>query len=219
MKRREQRREKPRFERHIVDTRRVAKVRAGDKLLSFSALVVVGDKKSKVGVGLGKGRDTRAAIMKAVNKGERKMFEVCRIGTTIPHEVLHKFGAAKILLKPAPPGTGVIAGSSIRPVLELAGIADIVTKQVGRGNAINNVYCVVEALKKLKKERVLSKRSKAPKVEETSVDTVEENKKIDLPKSKQVKTKSVEKVVSPVKTDVKPSRTVKSEKNTKLKKS
>lgn len=170
------------LDRRVVSVRRVAKVRSGDKLLGFSTLVVVGDRKGKVGVAVRKGRDTRNAINKAGAVAEKRMFKVPMLGTTIPHEVKNKFGSAYVMLKPAPKGSGIIAGGAVRAVLEAAGIRDIVSKQIGKGNSINNAYCTFYALQKLHKVERYIKPKKIETVE--SEKTVKE----DL-KSKAVKIK------------------------------
>ena len=127
---------------------------------------MVGDRKGKVGVAVKKGRDTRNAINKAGGIAEKNMYKVPMVGTTIPHEVRNKFGAAYVMLKPAPKGTGIIAGGAVRAVLESAGIRDIVAKQIGKGNAINNAYCTFFALQKLQKVDY-SKRNKKISTKET----------------------------------------------------
>lgn len=138
------------FEEKVVQINRVAKKIKGGNKIRFSALVVVGDKKGKVGVGLGKASEVTAAIKKAVEYAKRRLFSVPLMGTTIPHEVLVKKGAAKVLLKPARKGTGVIAGGAVRAVVEAAGIKDIVSKVLGTKNKASNIYATMEALKKLK---------------------------------------------------------------------
>ena len=117
--------------------------------MRFSALVVVGNKNGKVGAAIAKAKDVRGAIQKAVNNAKKHMIEVPRRGTTLPHEVYVKYGAAKIMLKPAPPGSGIIAGGTVRIVLEAAGFHDAVGKTLGTNNKISNVYAVLEALEKL----------------------------------------------------------------------
>lgn len=117
--------------------------------MRFSALVVVGDRKGKVGVAISKGRDARSAIQKSITYAKRHMIQVPMKGTTIPYDVIEKFSAARVLLKPAPPGSGIIAGGPMRVVLEAAGIRDVVGKILGTKNKISNVYATVEALKKL----------------------------------------------------------------------
>lgn len=142
------------FDQRIVDIRRVTKVNSGSKRLRMSVLVVIGDKKGRVGVGLGRGADVRTATEKAVGKAKTKMIFISMKDNTIPHEISNKLGAAKIILKPAAPGTGVIAGSAIRAVVELAGIKDILTKVIGTSNKIANVYCTMDAFKKIKPARL-----------------------------------------------------------------
>lgn len=138
------------FEEKIVQINRVSKKTKGGNKISFSVLVVVGDKKGKVGVALGKALDVKGAIKKGLSRAKKVMIEVPMKGTTIPHEVRVKKGAAKVLLKPAPPGTGVIAGGAVRMVVEAAGIHDVVSKILGSNNKASNVYATIEALKKLK---------------------------------------------------------------------
>ncbi|MGB9911407.1 MAG: 30S ribosomal protein S5 [Microgenomates group bacterium] len=142
------------FQEKIIEIRRVAKKTKGGNKISFSALVVVGDKKGQVGVGLGKALDVRSAIKKAISKAKKNFITVPIKERTIPHAVKAKKGAAEVLLKPAPVGTGIIAGGSIRAVVESAGIADVVGKILGSRNKITNIYATFEALKKLKPREV-----------------------------------------------------------------
>lgn len=148
------RRDEREFDTRIVSIRRVAKTRAGGRRLRLSVMVVIGDKKGKIGVGIAKGLDVRSAEAKAVNKAKKHMVKIELNGQTIPHEVTYKKGAAKVFLKPAAPGTGVIAGGAVRAVVETAGIKDVLSKVLGTKNIINNVYATFEALKKLRSERV-----------------------------------------------------------------
>lgn len=143
-------REEKEFEEKVVQVNRVSKKTKGGNRIGFSVLMVVGDKKGRVGVGLGKAPDVVSGIKKGIRKAKKEMIEVPMKGTTIPHEVKVKYGAAKILLKPAPPGTGVKAGGSVRVVVEAAGIKDLVSKILGSNNKINNVYATIEGLKRLK---------------------------------------------------------------------
>ncbi|MBI2012673.1 30S ribosomal protein S5 [Candidatus Curtissbacteria bacterium] len=138
-------------EERVVQTNRVSKKTKGGNRISFSSLVVVGDKKGKVGVGLGKSKDVATAIRKAIAYAKKHLINVPIVGGTIPHDVLVKRGAAKILLKPAPEGSGVIAGGAVRSVVEAAGIRNISSKILGTKNKASNVYTTLEALRSLKK--------------------------------------------------------------------
>ena len=149
--------ERSAYDKKTVSIRRVAKVTKGGKRLRFSAMVVVGDRAGSVGVGLGRGVDTKSAVEKGERIATKKMKKIQLVGDTIPHEILHKEGAAKVLLRPARPGTGVIAGSSVRVVLELAGIENVYGKLLGTTDSIASAYATYEALKRLRNARVLSR--------------------------------------------------------------
>lgn len=138
------------FEEKIIQINRVSKKTKGGNRMSFSALTVVGDKKGKVGIGLGKAPSVKAAIQKGLSQAKRRLEKVAMKETTIPHQVKVKYGAAQVLLKPAPVGAGVIAGGSVRAVVEAAGIRDIVVKILGTRNKVTNVYATMKALKQLK---------------------------------------------------------------------
>ncbi len=138
------------FER-VVQVNRVSKKTKGGDKRSLSVLVVVGDKKGRVGVGLGKAAEVQSAVRKATTYAKKHLIKVNLKGRTIPHTILIKDGAAKVLLKPAPEGTGVIAGGAVRVVVEAAGISDIVSKILGTKNQASNVYATLSALSKLKK--------------------------------------------------------------------
>lgn len=141
------------FEEKVIQINRVSKKTKGGNKLGFTALVVVGDKKGKVGVALGKANDVLSAIKKGIRLAKKNLIIIPLKDRTIPHETIKKFGAAKILLKPAPLGTGVIAGGSVRAVVEAAGIQNIVSKILGCNNKITNVYATFHALKDLKGEK------------------------------------------------------------------
>lgn len=137
------------FEETVVQINRISKKTKGGNQIRFSALLVVGDRKGKVGVGLAKAHDVRNAIRKAIESAKRRMIVVPLQGTTIPFSVLEKFSAAKIMLKPAPPGSGIIAGGPMRVVLEAAGIRDASGKILGTKNKISNVYATLKALEQI----------------------------------------------------------------------
>jgi small subunit ribosomal protein S5 len=145
----------------VVRTNKCQKTTKGGRTMSWSALVVVGDGKGHVGAGLGKARAIPDAIRKGVEAAKKNIIKVPMVGTTIPHEILARHGAAEVLLKPAAPGTGIVAGSSVRAILELAGIHDVLGKSLGSANAINIAWATLDALQRLKRaEDVASARGK-----------------------------------------------------------
>lgn len=141
------------FDEKVIQVSRVSKKTKGGNQVGFSVLMVVGDKKGRVGVGLGKAPDVLSSIKKGVRKAKKNLFSVPMKKTTIPHDILVKFGAAKVLLKPAPEGSGVIAGGAVRAVMEAAGIKDVSSKVLGTKNKASNVYCAIKALKQLQSDK------------------------------------------------------------------
>jgi small subunit ribosomal protein S5 len=138
------------FDQVLIDVARVTRVMAGGKRMSFRACVVIGDRKGRVGMGLCKGADVSMAINKSVTAAKKRLIKIKTINDTIPCFIYEKFGAAKIILKPAPKGTGVMAGGAVRSVLELAGIKNVVSKMLGSKSKINNVQATLSALEKMR---------------------------------------------------------------------
>ncbi|MBL7036407.1 30S ribosomal protein S5 [Candidatus Microgenomates bacterium] len=137
------------FEETVVQINRISKKTKGGNQIRFSALVVVGDRKGRVGVGNAKAKDVRSAILKSIEEAKKRLVSITMSGTTIPFSVNDKFSASKVLLKPAPPGSGIIAGGPMRMVLEAVGLRDVVGKTLGSNNKISNVKATISALVKV----------------------------------------------------------------------
>ena len=150
------------FDQKMLDIARVTRVVQGGKRMSFRACVALGDKKGKIGIGLGKGADVTLAVNKAVNQAKKKMVNINLSGDTIPHEVYKEMGASRILFKPAKPGSGVKAGGVVRLILELVGIKNVTSKILGGGNKINNARCTISALESLHKVNQSGKKKVEP---------------------------------------------------------
>jgi small subunit ribosomal protein S5 len=195
---------KEEFEQRIVDIARVTRVMAGGKRMRFRACVVIGDKKGKVGAGLAKGSDVTMAVTKAVNKAKKEMVDVPIVNDTIPHQIEHKYGAAKVVLKPARSGRGVIAGGVMRIILDMAGIQNVTCKNLGTNNKVNITKCTVRALSELKKVEGPGKtrfgkknneNKKSPEAKNKNEEKPDDKKKSGIAKSegKQVKVEAKEK--------------------------
>ncbi|NLW73576.1 MAG: 30S ribosomal protein S5 [Clostridiales bacterium] len=155
--RREPREKESEFKEQMISLNRVSKTVKGGRIARFAALMVVGDGNGRVGVGLGKAAEVPEAIRKGIEDAKKNMIEVALKGSTIPHEVIGVYGAGKVLLKPAAPGTGIIAGMKIRPVLELAGIKNIRAKSLRSNNPVNVVKATMEGLKALRTAEMVAK--------------------------------------------------------------
>lgn len=156
----EEGRERSEFDQKVVEVKRVTRVVAGGKRMRFRALVVIGDHKGKVGMGLRKGADVSESVNKAVNAAKKNLVVLPLINETIPHELKIKYKSSILMLKPAKPGTGVIAGGAVRSVVDLAGVKNIVCKMLGSNNKVNNVKAVFEAFKKMKSKQKLAQSRK-----------------------------------------------------------
>jgi small subunit ribosomal protein S5 len=149
------------LDERVVDINRVAKVVKGGRRFAFRVVVVVGDNQGQVGVGVGKARSVPEAIRKAMDKAKQSMVTVPVLGTTIPHQIIERYSGAKVLLKPASPGTGVIAGGAVRAVVEAAGYRDILTKSLGSSNQLNVVWATFNGLQSLRRaEDIAQSRGK-----------------------------------------------------------
>jgi small subunit ribosomal protein S5 len=159
---REREQEEPGLDERVVHIARVSKVVKGGRHFGFRAVVVVGDNNGSVGMGIGKAREVPEAIRKGTERARKSMVKVPLAGTTIPHSILTKFGASKVMLKPATPGTGVIAAGGVRAVLECAGVRDVLTKSLGSTNRLNVVRATMQALGEMIEPEVEAKRRNKP---------------------------------------------------------
>lgn len=153
-------RERNEFDQKVVEVKRVTRVVAGGKRMRFRALVVIGDRKGKVGMGLKKGADVSESVNKAVNAAKKNMVTLPLVNDTIPHELRIKHKSSSLMLKPAKPGTGVIAGGAVRSVMELAGVKNVVSKMLGSNNKVNNVKAVFEAFRRMKSKAQMAQMRK-----------------------------------------------------------
>ncbi len=152
----EEQRERSEFDQKVVEVKRVTRVVAGGKRMRFRALVVIGDHKGRVGMGLRKGADVSESVNKAVNQAKKNMIKLPLVNETIPHEMNVKYKSSSLMLKPARPGTGVIAGGAVRSVMDLAGVKNVVCKMLGSNNKVNNVKAVFEAFGRMKSKEELA---------------------------------------------------------------
>ena len=153
-------RERSEFDQKVVEVKRVTRVVAGGKRMRFRALVVIGDHKGKVGMGLRKGADVSESVNKAVNAAKKNLVILPLVNETIPHGLNIKYKSSKLMLKPAKPGTGVIAGGAVRSVMDLAGVKNVVSKMLGSNNKVNNVKAVFAAFQKMKSREELARMRK-----------------------------------------------------------
>lgn len=149
-------REKSEFDQKTVEIKRVTRVVAGGKRMRFRALVVIGDRRGRVGMGLRKGLDVSESVNKAVNEAKKNLISLPLVNETIPHEIKVKYKSSSLMLKPARPGTGVIAGGAVRSVMELAGVKNVVSKMLGSNNKVNNIKAVFQAFRRMKSKETLA---------------------------------------------------------------
>ncbi len=225
----EKRRQKPNenkeFDERVLHIRRVSKKTTGGNYVTFSALVAVGDGKGKVGIGLGRGREVPPAINKGITQAKRKMVFLPIFNNTLPHEIRLKYKSSRLLLKPAPPGTGLKLGGVVRAVLDIAGIQNASGKIIGSRNQITNAYAVIEAIKKMKPRMVKGKPMTKVNTEEAAAAKKNDNKP-DLKAKQQKEAVVIEKemknekeVKKPkVKTAAKPVKKITKKKTVKAKK-
>ncbi len=153
------------FNEHVISIDRVARVVKGGRRFRFKALVAVGDGKQRVGIGVAKGADVQTAVTKATDKAKKELLTIPIVNATIPHDVEAKVGGAKVLLKPASPGTGIIAGGAVRSIIGLTGVTNLLSKALGSKNKVNNAYATLDALRQLVPAENWIKKSSASKTE------------------------------------------------------
>jgi len=166
-------REKSEFDEKVIEVRRISRTVAGGRRIRFRVLLVIGNHKGKVGMGLAKAGDVQEAVKKAAEKAKRNIITVPIINGTIPHEVNIKYGAARLMLKPATPGTSIVAGGSVRAVAELAGITDILAKMMGSANKVNNIVAVMKAFTSFNSIYVSQVEKMSQVIDKIIVDTKE----------------------------------------------
>jgi|APHM01.1.fsa_nt_gi Ribosomal protein S5 len=168
---------KEEFEQEVLDIARVTRVMSGGRRMSFRACVGVGDKTNRIGIGLGKGTDVSVAVNKAANEAKKNMITVPMVNETIPHEVFEKKGASKLLFKPAIKGSGIIAGGVVRIILKLAGVNNVTSKILGTSNKMNNAFCTLQALNRLKKVDTNQDTKQENTKENNKTESTQEKKK------------------------------------------
>lgn len=166
---RERKREEKEFEEKVIEVARISRVVKGGRRIRFRALLVIGDRKGRVGMGVAKANEVADAVRKATTKAKKNLINVPIINGTIPHEITSKFSAAVVMLRPATPGTSIVAGGSIRAVVELAGISDILTKSMGSQNKINNITATIKALQSFNPRVVEMVTKLSEKIEKTEI--------------------------------------------------
>lgn len=181
------------FDEQVVEIDRVTRVVKGGRKMRFRATVVIGNRKGKVGMGIGKSNEVTGAIQKAVSKAKKHLLNIALDGSTIPHRVQVKYKAAKIILMPAVEGTGLMAGSSVRKVLELVGIKDIMSKCLGSSNKVNNTKAAIEALSNLKVNPFMARKAKAAQFKRAEAMKKVETAKIEAKEKNKAPVKPVEK--------------------------
>lgn len=209
------------FEERVIEVNRVSRVAKGGRRIRFRALVVIGNHKGKVGMGIGKANEVADAVRKATNKAKKKLIVVPIINGTIPHEILVKHGGSKVLFRPAAPGTSIVAGGSIRSVSELAGITDMLAKSLGSSNKVNNVIATLKAFQSFNKnviEKLKKFDSKLIEAKEVNVEKKTETLPIEKPVTAVIPAEQVivkkskeDKALTPVKTKKKTNRLSKSD--------